>query len=226
MNTQNELEMFKDFLNDYNCSSTIISNIFNGIKRLIVRCNGCNVTKYSFQSFNLLIFSLKKVKVYKVRQFHNPNYNLNLYDAFLCEQEEEKLEGDNMIYCKNCKKLIPCTHKKEIYSMPQILIIVLDRGKNNKYFNGEFIFDEILDFSNINIILNQNSYKRFYLCGIIKLLGGNYIAYCRNNFNDNFICYNDASVSQVSVIDAMTTKISMNENERKTPYILFYHYIN
>ena len=154
------------------------------------------------------------------------NNNLNLYDAFECEQEEEKLEGDNIIYCKNCKKLMPSIHKQDIYGMPQILIIVLDRGKNNKNFNDEYIFVEVLDFNNKNIIINQNSYKRFYLCGIVTLLGGNFIAYCRNNFNDNFTCYNDANVSQVSVIDAMATKISVNENERKTPYILFYHYMN
>ena len=42
--------------------------------------------------------------------------------------------------------------------------------------------------------------------------------------NQKFYCYNDASVAEVSVEDAMKTKISRNENEDMIPYILFYHY--
>ena len=91
-----------------------------------MKCNHCNITKYSFQTFNLLIFPLKKVKEYKMRKYGGGgwNLNLNLYDAFECEQEEERLEGDNMIYCNGCKKLSPGIHKQDIYGMPQILIIL------------------------------------------------------------------------------------------------------
>ena len=38
------------------------------------------------------------------------------------------------------------------------------------------------------------------------------------------MCYNDSVVYEASFIDAMTTNVSYNENERKTPYILFYHF--
>ena len=51
----------------------------------------------------------------------NNNLNLNIFDAFECEQEVERLEGDNMIYCKNCCKLTPSLYKQDIYGMPQIL---------------------------------------------------------------------------------------------------------
>ena len=133
-----------------------------------------------------------------------------------------------MIYCNRCRKLSPGTHQQQIYGMPPILIIILNRGKNNEDFNEEFQFDEILDFTNRNNILNQQSYKKFYLCGIITHLGesgsgGHFIAYCRNSPNENFMCYNDASVVEVSLSDAMATKISYRENEKKTPYILLYH---
>ena len=52
-----------------------------------------------------------------------------------------------------------------------------------------------------------------------------FIAYCRNNLNDNFTCYNDAGVSKVGVTTAMEAKISKHEIEKKTPYILLYHYM-
>ena len=109
-----------------------------------------------------------------------------------------------------------------------VLIIVLNRGENNKYFNEEFEIYEKLDFNNRNLITNQDSYKKYYLCGVITLLGeiddGHYIAYCRNDPNGQFICYNDSIVSDVSIEVATSSKKSDNDFEKKTPYILFYHH--
>ena len=114
----------------------------------------------------MLIYPLKKIKEYKIRQLGRYNQlNLNLYDAFLCDQEVENLVGENMIYCNQCKKLTPGTHQQNIYIMPNILIIILNRGKNNQDFNEEFTFEEFLDFSKANVCFNPNSHKKYYLCG-------------------------------------------------------------
>ena len=230
LDAQNEQKMFNEFFQEYNSNRTIVSDIFYGSNFYIMKCSSCNITKYSFQTFNSLIFELKSVKEYKQRKrIFNMfrSLDLNLYDAFACEQEEEKLEGENMVYCNNCKRLEPFIYKQKIYTLPPVLIIVLNRGKNNQDFNEEFKFDEILDFTGENIIQNSHSYKKYYLSGIIAHLGesgsaGHFIAYCRNNINDNFICYNDDSVSTVSILEAMSIKIL----EKKTPSILIYHYMN
>ena len=232
MNSRFEHIMYQEFIKEYNNNKTIISDLFYGINRSIMVCHGgCQITKYSFQTYNLLIFPLKKVKDFKIRRVGRyQNLDLNLYDAFECEQQIEKLEGENMIYCNACKKMTPGAHKQDIYGLPKILIIILNRGKNNQDFNEEFRIDEYLDFSEKRLILNQNSYKKFYLSGIITHLGesgssGHFIAYCRNNPKDSFLCYNDAAVSKVTKEIAMATKISYNDSEKKTPYILLYHYI-
>ena len=230
MNSRSEQIMFNEFIKEFQANRTDISNIFYGVNRSIMKCNICRVTKYSFQTFNLLIYPLKKIKEYKigkVGKYHQ--LNLNLYDAFLCDQEVENLVDENMIYCDQCKKLTPGIHQQNIYSMPNILIIILNRGKNNQDFNEEFTFDEILDFTKGNVIINNpKSSKKFYLCGIVTHLGesgssGHFIAYCRNGVNEPFLCYNDAAVAQVNVITAMETKLSKNEMKKKTPYILLYH---
>ena len=89
-----------------------------------------------------------------------------------------------------------------------------------------------MDFNNTGIILGPNcKYKKFYLCGLIKHCGesgsnGHFIAYCRTSQKDKFICYNDSSYFEVSVETAMSAKISKIENEKKTPYILFYHFMD
>ena len=156
-----------------------------------------------------------------------------LYDAFYYQQKEELLLGENMIYCNGCRQLQNGAHQQSIYELPYVLIIILNRGKNNQDYNENFTFYEILDFTTQpNIYLNPNSpYKKFYLCGIIKHLGesgssGHFIAYCRNSKKDKFMCYNDTVFTESTIEEAMSSKISNNDLEKKTPYILFYHYIN
>ena len=230
LNSQNEEIVLQNFLKEFSANQTLVSNAFYGTIRTKMHCNGCIKDKFSFQTFNLLIFPLKKVKDYKMAKpgINKNNLDLNLYDAFECEQQIEKLQGENLIYCNTCRKLTEGTHKQDYYTFPPILIIILNRGRNNKDFNESFRFDQTLDFT--NIAKNQNSIKKYFLCGIITHLGksgsdGHFIAYCRNNVNENFYCYNDASVSPCSVQDAMSAKISEKETEKKTPYILLYHYM-
>ena len=193
-------------------------------------CYGCKRIKYSFQTFNLINFILKKVKDDKIKSFGQNNYNgIDIFDAFESDRKLEQLLGDNMIYCNFCNSLRNGAHKQNIYGMPKVLIIILNRGKNNVDFNEKFEFYETLDFSKGDYLINKKSFHRFFLCGIITHLGksgsdGHFIAYCRNHVDDPFLCYNDAMVSKASLYDAMETKISNNDSEKKTPYVLFYHY--
>ena len=163
-----------------------MSDTFYGVTRSIMKCNGCNLKKFSFQTFNLQIFQLKKLKEDKISEIGLKYFNgLDIYDAFYYQQKEEFLLGENMIYCNSCRKLQNGAHQQSIYELPYVLIIILNRGKNNQDYNENFKFYEILDFTKqYNISLNPNSkYKKFYLCGILKHLGesgtcGHFLAYC------------------------------------------------
>jgi len=228
--SRNEHQMLQNFFNDFKLkNNSIISETFYGITRSVMDCKGCGIKKFSFQSFNMQIFQLKKLKEDKV--LYSQNYEkLNLIECFMLQQLPESLNNENMIYCNNCKGLKDGVHQQSIYKLPKVLIIILNRGRNNADFNEGFDFPAILDLRNQNVIIEQNSPHVFYLCGIITHLGesgsgGHFIAYCRNNQNDNFTFYNDSMVSQVSVESAISYKISNNENEKRTPYILFYHCI-
>jgi len=228
LESRDENLMLQNFFNDFKLkNNSIISETFYGITRSIMDCKGCGIKKYSFQSFNMQIFQLKKLKEDKLLYYQN-NTKLNLIEAFMLQQMPESLINENMIYCNNCKGLTNGVHQQFIYQLPKVLIIILNRGKNNEDFNEEFDFPVILDLKNHNVIAGQNSPDLFYLCGIITHLGesssgGHFIAYCRNNQNSNFTFYNDSIVSEASVESAISSKISDNVNEKKTPYILFYH---
>ena len=80
------------------------------------------------------------------------------------------------------------------------------------------------------MLINEDSYQKFFLCGLIKYFGenslsGHYISFCRNNFNEKFVMYNDTLVSEnIEIEEAMKCNTSSNANEKVTPYILLYHF--
>ena len=230
-NSTNERLMLQLFFKDFQVKNkTIISDLFYGITRSTMNCQSCGTTKYSFQTFNLLIFQLKKVKETKLKELGKYYTKLNIFDAFNVEKRVEVLKGENMIYCNECNCLREGRHQQKIYSLPKIVIIVLNRGKNNQDFNEEFEFYLDLNLTGQDIIINQQSYHKYYLCGVITHLGessssGHFIAYCRDGPKSEFFCYNDASVSPANKEDVIKTKISNKDYEKKTPYILFYHYL-
>ena len=238
LEAKNQMLTLNKFLNEFNHNISIISKTFYGITRSIMKCEGCQNMKYSFQTFNILNFILKKVsddKKKELGEYYPNNYTINLYDAFYNENKRENLTGENMIYCNTCKGLKNGWVEQSIYQLPKIMIIILNRGKNNKDYRDQFQIDEVIDFNNCQNIMcnidNNNKYKKFYLCGIIKHLGesgsnGHFISYFRNSLNQKFYCYNDASVVEVSVEDALKTNISRRDQENVIPYILFYHYKN
>jgi ubiquitin C-terminal hydrolase len=228
-----ENKMYQNFLKDYkNKNSSIISDTFYGITRSTMKCKICQNIKYSFQTFNLLIFQLKNVKEYNKKALDNKdNYKISIYDAFDCDKKEEILDGENMIYCNKCKKLNPGIHQQTIYSLPKVLIIILNRGRNNQDFNEEFNFSKELDLSIENYVIKNEIHTNFYLQSVITHLGesgsgGHFISYCRNGPNEEFLCYNDSIVSKATVKDAMGSKVSEKEYEKRTPYILVYHHTN
>ena len=131
----------------------------------------------------------------------------------------------SMVSILNSFQVLPFENREQLNK-----ICELNRGKNNQDFNEEFVFPKILDLTDQNIIIQKDSNHKFYLCGIITHLGesgagGHFIAYCRNSPESNFLCYNDAQVSEVSIEVAISSKISNNEYEKKTPYILLYHFM-
>ena len=138
---------------------------------------------------------------------------LNLYECFEEYQKGETLTGQNKIYCNNCNKQCEATTLDEIYKAPNILIIIINRGKGN-------VFKCDIDFPmELNIgkyVKNDNSPKDYNLIGVISHLGessqdGHFIAMCKH-FDGCWYLFNDAIVSQKSEKD-----IYMG-----VPYILFY----
>jgi ubiquitin C-terminal hydrolase len=232
MKMDNPYLVFQLFMKEFlSKNNSIITKLFYGFNESCLKCLNCNRIKYSFQSFNITIIPLIKAYHYKLKKIKkygkNNNKILNIYDAFESLSEKDYFEGDNMIYCNDCKKLCKALHQQFIFRTPTILIVVLNRGKANLDYQGDFEFYSELDLS--NYVYDKNCVKKYFLIGIISHIGesgssGHFISYCRNQPNTLFYCYNDASVFQLkNNDDAYGNKII---NEKRTPYILFYKVYN
>ena len=138
---------------------------------------------------------------------------LSLYDGFNDLYKIEELTGQNAIYCNKCNGTRNAKMCNEIIKSPNVLIIILNRGKGNIF---ECDVDFPLQLNLNNYIKETNSPKNYELIGVISHLGkssmeGHFIAYCRH-FDFNWYIFNDGIVKSINV-----------EKELKgTPYILFY----
>ena len=227
VNMGDKNQVFALFMNDFiSNNNSIISNLFYGFFETSLQCLTCRNIKYSFQSFNIEIIPLIKAHQYKLQKYHNNSKPLNINDALESLAQNEKFVGDNMIYCNDCKGLTEAIHQQKIFRTPRYLIIVLNRGKGNKDYQGEFEFSSQLDLT--NLVTDPSSPKQYFLTGVISHIGesgssGHFIAFCRNQPRSFFHCYNDAAVFQLSKNDDAYGKNQPNDiNTRKLPYILFY----
>ena len=139
-NQYNKEEAFKYFFNNFRKEVSIISDLFFGINETTFECLNCkkiynsqnlyNPISYNYEIFNYLIFPLEKVKNMRnnLIQYNNNQINNNIvsiYDCFLYNQKSELFNE----YCNNCKLVFDSIYTSKIFISPNILIIILNRGK-------------------------------------------------------------------------------------------------
>ena len=230
INQNNEQEVLKYFLNDYqknHCS--IISDLFYGVIETKTECLQCKqrnqmsgifdpLYSYNFQIFSFLIFPLEEVRKLK-SEINNFYYNeVNLEDCFYYYEKEEIMQGDNQMWCKYCRENTQSKYCTLIYSSPEHFIIILNRGKGNIY-NVKLNFKEIIDISKfVCIKMSQNLIYQLY--AIVTHLGpssmsGHFIAFCKSPIDNMWYKYNDSLVDMIG--------INFNDiHDFGCPYILFY----
>ena len=221
---QNEEEIkqyfFKDFIKK---NSSIISDLFYFIFETRSKCSICNFIKCNFQANCLLDFPLEQInqflynkgKIMPLINSDGANPDINLYDCFDYYQNMEKIDGDNKIYCNACHCYYDSNYSTTLYSLPEILVINLDRGKNEVY-QCNVNFPEELDLT--NCLINKELNIQYELYGVICHIGpspmsGYIAAYCRNRIDDKWYLYNDSIVTLCG---------NSYEYLNKMPYILFY----
>ena len=145
------------------------------------------------------------------------NNKVDIYDYFDYYQKIENMIGDNEMYCNFCKKSSPATLESKLVTGPEVLIVILNRGRDNEY-NIQLHFNLQLDLS--NYIENKTSGCLYDLFGVIiqnekSEEKRNYIAFCKSPIDNDWYQYNDDLVFPIINFDKEIINYNM-------PHVLFY----
>ena len=157
---------------------------------------------------------------------NNINKNeVNIEDCFRYYIKENIMSGDNSMYCQQCRSNQTFKMATKIETFPEILIIILNRGKGIE-FDVKINFDKMINLGKYIEKEKKDENKeieiiQYDLIGVISHLGessdaGHFIAYCRDPIKrENWYKYNDAFVSKVEDFQKEVVDFGM-------PYVLFY----
>ena len=225
LDQSNKQIMFNTFVQDFKLKyNSLASDLFYGMNYNITKCTECGIQLYNYQVYFFLIFPLEEVRKFVYQnnfQFNQFNQvNNNVVDIYQCMEFDRRIclmSGDNAMFCNICKRSTNCNICTNLSFGPNILIIILNRGKGIE-FNVKLNFYEDLNLSNYIEITNTGvNYK---LIGVITHLGesgmsGHFIAFCKDPYNQKWYKFNDAFVSPVTNFKEEVIDYAM-------PYLLFY----
>ena len=230
----------------YNENQSLISDIFYAVNENCTICSRCKIPKYNFQVYFFLIFPLEEVRKFKIQEdinqfminnqnmmninpaFYQQNFlffqnncqnikSVNIYDCFKYNQKIEVFSNENAMYCNVCQGQFESNYQTVLYTSPEILIIILNRGAGIEFkVKCEFT----LDLNLYNFVELKNTGFMFDLIGVVTHMGesgasGHFIAYCKNPIDNRWYRYNDELVFPVSDFKNEVIDYAM-------PYILFY----
>ena len=213
IDSSNHYKVFENFINNFkktHCS--IIGEYLCGFNKSVFICQNCIRMTFNFNLYNILIFSLEATSNYFNLSSNNSIIPTINFDCCFKYMAKEELFQDT--YCQHCGKTGLSKYRETIFSLPQYLIIILNRGRGN-IFNCNVEIPEIFDASNYIEFKSQNN--NYELVGIVSHFGesgmsGHFIAFCKHNIDGKWRCYNDSVV----------TECENDYLKKGTPYIVFY----
>ena len=243
INLYNNYEVLQYFLSNFQKENSIISKEFYAVNHTLTKCSQCQFIKNNYQTYFFLIFPLEEIRKYKLSLMMNMCQNMLNANPFLFQQNLQKMQntnsvtlkdcfnynekidtfqGQNAMYCNICKAQLTSFYQTKLYTGPEILIIVLNRGKGIE-FRVKLEFDLFIDITNY-VEVKYNKGWKYELIGVVTHLGesgasGHFIAYCKSPIGGGWYQYNDELVFEVKNFEKEIRDYAM-------PYILFYQKIN
>ena len=233
----NKEMVLQNFMKEFTSKNqSIISDLFYAMNCTITECTNCHVKLYNYQIYFFIIFPLEEIRKFKYNNLFDFNNNMlfnnnnilfnnfmpnnktvNIYDCFDYDKKINLMSGSNAMYCTYCKVTADCTMQTYLVAGPEILILLLNRGKGIE-------FDVKIDFYEEINLYNYIEYKKmgfkYKLIGVISHIGesgmgGHFIAYCKDPITGLWNKYNDAIVTKVEDFQNEVINFAM-------PYLLFY----
>ena len=215
---QDKNVMMKNFITDFqNNYRSIISELFYGLTYNQTQCYCCKSIIYNYQTMNFLIFPLGQVLDYKMRKVNYQNNFNNTVTLEDCFEHNQIFNPLNDYYCNICKQTSNGMFATFISVLPNIIIIILNRGTGLEY-KVRIDFEENIDLKNyVEFFKDQAFYE---LIGVVTHYGesgasGHFMARCKSPFDGLWYLYNDSLIQKLEYF-------SKDNFLQGNPYILFY----
>ncbi len=183
---------------------------------------------------NCIIFPLEEVKNMRDNSYFITNLTgtnlVTIGDCFAYNEKTDLFTGENRNYCNLCKQLFDSAYRSKIFSAPNVLILILNRGRGNvskvnldtyptKMNITSFVHNPI----NEPYINAQRLNPDFWydLIGVVRHVGP-------SGPDGHFISDNKIGDQWYRMNDAIVTKLESDQLKPQafdkfgTPYILFY----
>ena len=211
----NQFNQFSQMQNNFNQFIQFNQSKNNQFNQLIQNNNiQFNQNNFPLNQFNL-------INGIQLNHINNNNFiDNNVVDIYQCFEFDRRasfMSGDNEIFCNHCQHNSACQIMTSLVTCPNILIIILSRGKG-KQFDVKLNFYEDLNLS--NYIEKQETGVYYKLIGVITYLcesgmSSQFIAFCKDYSDNLWYKFNDAIVSEVEDFKKEVIDFGM-------PYLLFY----
>ena len=202
-NTEMLINYGNEFLNKFN---SYISKNFLGLMKITDVCSACNIMTFSFRSYLFVTFDLEK--------FKNQNMISGPLDIEKCFLIQTNFKKANEKYCLKCLAQTMHTQYKTFYSVPDFLIISIQRGVDYSYKYPIQIKD-IINLSNF-VELGGRRYK---FVGCVNRNYTNEKYYSVFSFGNNYFQCESLDIKTINPINIF--------NDLKGEIILtFYQVIN
>ena len=216
------------------------------IKSFSLNISNLDPKKYEPSKYKII---LKKTKICKNKkcgkesEFYNffsflhlcLNYNKEkIYTIYDCLKNYLNKDNEEMEYiCPSCNKMSKFESISSFYMLPNFLIIFIhygDEKDKNIYQDFYYKFEEIIDFSKIEIVNSNIKNKKYILSSMIVCKHPKdeeelFYTYCRKDNEPNFWIYNSLDIrGNHKNINNKIIKLKdeqLNKN-RSFPYVLVY----
>ena len=201
-----KLEAFNRVKNKIN--KNLVSDLFIGYYETILSCvKGNNINTYLFNAKSYILFNLEKISEY---------YENNIFDIIDCFEYKFNRTDRSTFFCDICKINEYNTTYETIFSPPNILVLIIDRGKKQK-FKLNFDFNIDLNFSMDKLVNPFQLNTKYRLFGVITYSDNN----ISQNRNFTAYCLNDDG-KVYRFYDINIKEIRKDEIYENSPYVLFY----
>jgi ubiquitin C-terminal hydrolase len=200
---KDKFSYYNKILNDNKTSEW--QELIQGYLLNITKCNKCNNVLYNFEPYIALNLNFPESS--------DISSSISIVDMIRQVYKHETFSGDWK--CDKCNEKTEYTKSTKIWSLPDVLVIIINRFIANRVKNNKLVdINESLRFNKGTILNNIDKDMVFELSSIAmhsgNLDGGHYVAICKTD--NQYILYNDMEI----------LKIDNFKRENSNAYMLTY----